>query len=74
METIKVENPKSLIFRVFLRFLRTFVSAGIAQIAIIIVANPLVNLDLTNIKTWLAILITAFVTGGILGVDKARRG
>ena len=62
-----------LIYATIRRFVRVFVSAGIAQLAIIVVVNPLQNFDLSSLKGWAVILITAFVSGGIAGLDKAIR-
>jgi hypothetical protein len=64
---------KDLILSTLKRFVRVFVSAGIAQLAIIVVANPLQNFDISSLKSWAVILITAFVSGGIAGLDKAIR-
>jgi hypothetical protein len=64
---------KQIITATLLRFLRTFISAGIAQTAVVVIAHPLMNLDLANIKTWIAVLISSFVAGGIMGIDKAIR-
>lgn len=64
---------KNLILATFLRFLRVFVTTGLAQVLIIIVAHPLENLSIESFKVWVAILITAFVSGGLAGLDKAIR-
>jgi ribose/xylose/arabinose/galactoside ABC-type transport system permease subunit len=64
---------RDLIIATLKRFVRVFVSAGIAQLAIIVVANPLQSFDPSSLKAWALILITAFVSGGIAGLDKAIR-
>ena len=64
---------KDLIIATLKRFLRVFVSTGIASIGIAIVANPLTNLDLKSLETWVALLLTAFISGGLAGLDKAIR-
>lgn len=64
---------KDLILATLKRFLRVFVSTGIASIGMVIVANPLTNLDLKSLETWVALLLTAFISGGLAGLDKAIR-
>lgn len=64
---------KDLILATVKRFLRVFVSAGIAQLAITVAVNPLKDFDISSLKSWAVILIIAFVSGGIAGLDKALR-
>lgn len=71
---VEIEKPKSLAYRVFLRFARVFVLAGIAQVGVVLVANPLTELSLKSLETWVAMLITAFIAGGLAGLDKGIRG
>ena len=56
-----------------LRFLRVFASAGIAQVVIILAANPFPGFDPETLKNWAVVLITAFVTGGLAAIDKSIR-
>lgn len=60
-------------FRVFMRFVRVFVFAGVAQVGLILTATPLSSFDPDKLKQWLGILVTAFVSGGIAAIDKAIR-
>ncbi len=65
--TITIENPKSLAYRVLLRFVRGFVAGGLA--AMVLVA-PLAGLSLTDLRFWILALIGAFMTGGLQAVGK----
>jgi len=63
----------SLWFHVFMRFVRVFVFAGIAQASIVLAATPLSSFNPDELKQWIGILVTAFVSGGIAAIDKAIR-
>jgi len=69
-EEIKIQNPKSLVYRVMLRLVRIFVAGGLAGTTGVIICG----LDLASLKTWLIALLVAFLTGGLAAIDKAIRG
>jgi len=56
-----------------LRFARVFVSAGIAQVSVILATNPLTDFTPQVLKAWLLLLITSFISGGLAALDKAIR-
>lgn len=70
MEKVIYKNPKSLAFRVFLRYLRVFVAGGIATMA----AVTLNGFSFKDLETYLVSLIGAFIAGGLAALDKALRG
>jgi hypothetical protein len=59
--------------RVILRFLRVFVSGGLAGLLVALAQAPQLN-TLEQLKTWMIVLFTAFLAGGIGAIDKAFRG
>ena len=70
MKTMEYQNPRSLAYRVALRFGRIFLAGGISAMASIVVAG----LSLQEVQTYLLALAIAFVGGGIAALDKAVRG
>lgn len=52
------------------RFLRAFISGGLASIVLV---PALTGFSLEELKTWALMLVYAFVTGGIMALDKAVR-
>lgn len=70
MTDITIENPKSLAFRVFLRFGRAFLAGGLAALFTV---SALPGYTLADLRVWVLTLIIAFVTGGLQGLDKFVR-
>jgi len=70
MEKVIYKNPKSLAFRVFLRYLRVFVAGGIATMATVVISGYSLN----DFKTYLIALLSGFISGGLAALDKALRG
>jgi len=70
MEKVIYKNPKSLAFRVFLRYLRVFVAGGIATMATVVISGYSIN----DFKTYLIALLSGFISGGLAALDKALRG
>jgi len=70
MEKVIYKNPKSLAFRVFLRYLRVFVAGGIATMATVVISGYSLN----DFKTYLVALLSGFISGGLAALDKALRG
>lgn len=61
---------KKLLFSVFKRFTRAFVSGAITTM----IAVPMfTDFTLTDVKAWLIALIAAAITGGLMALDKAIR-
>jgi hypothetical protein len=54
------------------RFLKMFLIGGIGSVLIAMASNPLTNL--VEWKAWGAILVTAFVTGGLAAIEKWTQG
>lgn len=74
MEDTLITNPKSLTFRVLLRFIRGFVAGAIASMATIVIFT---GNGWSELKTWLIALslagLTGGITGGIMALDKYFR-
>lgn len=70
-ETITKEYKfASLIKRVLLRFIRTFVAGGITTM---LAVAPLAGFEWGEIRTWLLALVFAFISGGLMAFDKLVR-
>jgi len=64
---------KDFYISVVLRFLRIFISAGLAQVVLILYTNPFPGFAPEVLKNWMWILLTAFLSGGFAAIDKAIR-
>ena len=64
---------KKFYIAIALRFLRVFVSAGIAQILAMLAITPLTSFEPEVLKKWAIGLIIAFLSGGFAALDKAIR-
>jgi len=58
---------------VALRALRGFVAGGLAQIAAILAANQFSVKSLSDLQTLLWVVLSSFLVGGLLGLDKLIR-
>lgn len=54
------------------RFLKMFILGGLSSALVIIAQSP--TIDLTNWKSWVAVVVTAFLTGGLAAVEKWTQG
>jgi len=63
---------KEFALAVLKRFSRAAIAGGLAQAAIAVGANPTPTTFL-ELKTWLVILIAAFATGLVMGINKLYR-
>lgn len=61
---------KEYLLSVAKRFLRAFISGGLASIVLV---PTLTGFSLTELKTWALAFVYAFITGGIMALDKAIR-
>lgn len=64
---------KEFAWAVFKRFIRAFISGGVAQIVIMLTAGGVPVDSWSDLNHWLIVLTVAFVTGGILAIDKILR-
>ncbi len=64
---------KQYLWTVFVRFLRAFVAGGIGQIILTLAITPFTLATWMDVKKWLVILVVAFITGGVLALDKLLR-
>lgn len=58
---------------ILLRFVRGFVASGVGQIAAYLAANQFNVSSLADLQSFLFILLTSFIIGGLLGLDKILR-
>ena len=72
MNKVLREN-KSYILAVIRRFAKAFIGGGIASVLVILYQTPTVDV-LKDTNTWIATLIIAFFTGGLLALEKALEG
>jgi hypothetical protein len=74
MEDKTIIEFKSLVYRVFLRFLRGFVAGAISSMVLVVSYS---GSDWSELRSWLSLLVVAGVSGGISGgllaLDKAIR-
>lgn len=62
----------SLLYRVWLRFARVFVSGGLAALTVQLASAPTIT-TLADFKVWLITLGVGFVAGGVSALDKWSR-
>lgn len=62
----------SLIYRLWLRFARVFVSGGLAALTIQLAQTPQLS-TLADFKTWLITLGVGFIAGGVSALEKWSR-
>lgn len=62
---------KQFLFVIIKRFLKAFFLGGISSTLVLATSNPLI---LTEWKLWLAALVTAFLTGGLMALEKLAQG
>ena len=55
------------------RFTKGFISGGLASITVILTTHQ-IPVDNNGLKTWLISDVIAFVTGGLLAVEKMLQG
>ena len=73
MATKKVSlEYASLVYRVWLRFARTFVGGGLAAMTIQLAQAPSFS-TFVELKPWLLSLAVGFLSGGIAAVEKWSR-
>lgn len=73
MATKKVSlEYASLVYRVWLRFARTFVSGGLAAMTIQLAQAPSFS-TFVELKPWLISLAVGFLAGGVSAVEKWSR-
>jgi len=68
---ISVE-PASLFKRLALRFIRTFISGGLASVTVQLATVPQLN-TLTEWKTYGVALLIGFMAGGLAALEKWTR-
>ena len=61
---------KAYLLSVAKRFLRAFISGGLASVVLVPV---LTGFSVAELKTWALAFVYAFITGGIMALDKAVR-
>lgn len=54
------------------RFLKMFLIGGLGSVLIALASNPLT--DIVEWRSWGAILVTAFLTGGLAAIEKWTQG
>lgn len=54
------------------RFVKMFLIGGTSSVLLAMAGNPLT--DLTQLKSWILILLTAFITGGLAAFEKWVQG
>jgi hypothetical protein len=64
---------KQFWIRVGKRFARAFVIGGMAQVVAMIGSGAFTAETWSDVGRWTAILAVAFVTGGLMALDKALR-
>ena len=62
---------KEWLFIILKRFAKGFLAGGCSSALLVITTQPLI---LTEWKSWLSVLITAFLTGGLLATEKLLQG
>lgn len=55
------------------RFFRAFLAGGLAQISLTLTTTPINLATLEDLKKWGTVLAVAFVTGGVMALDKLLR-
>lgn len=70
-KTLKIEYA-SLVYRVWLRFARVFVSGGLAALTIQLAQAPTLS-TFAELKVWLISLGIGFMSGGISAAEKWSR-
>lgn len=63
---------KEFFFIILKRFGKAFFWGGISSSLVVLGSSPLVNV--TDWRPWLAALITAFLTGGLMALEKMLQG
>lgn len=63
---------KDYIYSLIKRFLRSFIAGGIASLIPILTTTPIENI-MENPQILLYSLLVAFITGGIMAIDKLVR-
>ena len=64
---------KQFWIRVGKRFARAFVLGGMAQVVVMIGSGTITVETWSDVGRWTAILAVAFITGGLMALDKALR-
>ena len=64
---------KEFAWSVFKRFLRAFVSGGAAQLVLMFASGNVAIDSWNDFSHWLMVLLVAFITGGVMAIDKLLR-
>ena len=64
---------KEFAWSVFKRFLRAFVSGGAAQLVLMFASGNVAIDSWNDFSHWLIVLLVAFITGGVMAIDKLLR-
>ena len=60
-------------YSTIMRFLRAFVAGGLASVATLLALGVSFK-SLEEVRNFVPVLMIAFITGGIMAIDKALRG
>lgn len=66
------EELRTMALSVLKRFFRAFVAGGLAQMASLVSVSHDIG-TLTELEAWALTLAVAFITGGVLALDKLMR-
>lgn len=74
MEDTLIQNPKSLLYRVLLRFARGFMAGAVSSMLLV---GVFAGNSWAELNTWLIALalsgVSGGITGGIMAIDKLIR-